>query len=69
MAKGNFLSKARGARQVERLLLRSASHIDRHQCIIRQGVTAGTELSLSGGRFRRKCCGDMAAGTDAQEFI
>jgi len=35
MAKGNFLSRARGARQVERLLFRSACHIDRHQCIIR----------------------------------
>jgi hypothetical protein len=35
MAKGNFLSRARGARQVERLLLRSASHFDRYQWIIR----------------------------------
>ena len=46
MAKGNFLSRARGAWQVGRLLLRSASQIDRHQCIIRQGMTAGTELSF-----------------------
>jgi hypothetical protein len=37
--------------------------------IIRQGMTAGTELFLSGGRFRRKCCWTRRAGTDAQGFI
>jgi hypothetical protein len=62
MAKGNFLFKnARGAR----LLVRNASHIDRHQCINRQGMTAGAEIFLSGGCFRVSNGGILRAGTDA----
>lgn len=51
----------RATRQVERLLLRSADHIGRHQCIIRQGMTAGTELFMSGGRCRSELPCDLAS--------